>query len=258
MNDKIELANAFMNLSIAADRVSRLLSQSSVNDFECKEILETFGNSSDTIDVHNYINWPSIDQPAQLVASIDSQLTVLEYTHHSPTSLQFSNQTDLITPNYKFTNQPSNIRIIHEKDVRQYDVGIINESLELVPDPAHILLMFKRCCKKIHIRFRPWTSRNGAFIAYTSYRAFVHLVTDIEHQVKFKAIRPLSNYESLLNRLGLTIEERHINTTQVDPFFAQDKDIMRVIQERTWGDIDTAQALRIMATDSVDFVVGTN
>ncbi len=94
-------------------------------------------------------------------------------------------------------------------------------------------------------------------MASTINKAFAHLAMDMDHEVLFKVVRPLATYESLVKSVGgMPVHERHINTIQPDTFFTTNEEIMRVIRERTWGKISCDQAIKIMATDSVDYVLG--
>ncbi len=255
-----------MDLSRASQRVARLMTEGAIGELKDDTILSALGDSKEIIDVARFADWPAaIGRTTREVFNF-ADLNVLELNAGPQAPIIAANphvrakQIDLITDGYKFQGeQPQNVRIIHYGQHKpSYDVGVIWESLEFTKDPAIWLQAFKKCCHKIYVRFRPWTSRDGAFMSGTLNKAFAHLTMEMDHEVRFKVVRPLASYESLIKSVGMPIEERRVNTTQPDTFFTTNEEIMRVIRERTWGTISFEQAIKIMATDSVDYVLGAS
>jgi hypothetical protein len=264
MDKRFELAEALMDLSRASERVAKLITQTAIGEVGSETILTASGSSTETIDANNISGWPLVPS---IVSGLDLsfdmslyRLTVLEF-HRGPNIPITANHNhatsiDIITDSYTFKEQPQNVKIISPKECRKrYDLGVIYESLEFTNDPATILAMFKRCCKKIVIRFRPWTSSDGAFL---HDKAFLHLVQDTDNSIQFKVTRPLASYESLIKSMGLSTDERRINTRQLNQFFIDNEQIMRVLRERTWGNIDYEQAVKILTIDSVDYVLNSD
>lgn len=266
MDKRLEFVEALMDLSRASQRVAKLMTESTFGELKNDTVPSIVGDSKETINVVDYHNWPSTVSNTTKEAFDFTDLTILEFNAGSQPPIIATNQhtltkrIDLITDDYKFKEeQPRNVHIIHYGQQKtNYDVGVIWESLEFTKDPAAILLAFKKCCRKVYVRFRPWTSQDGAFMSRTSNRAFAHLATDIDHEIKFKVIRPLASYESLIKSVGMSIEERRINTIQLSNFFMANKEVMRVIGQRTWGTISFEQVIKIMATDSVDYVLSAS
>ncbi len=263
MDRRLEVVEALMDLSRASQKIAKLVAEGALGDFKDETVLSTIGDSKEVIDIARFADWPpAFEQPRWDKPGPFEGLRVLEFNGgpQPPVSykLNTAKSIDLITHGHAIENQPANVRIINSSKEQRtdYDVGIIWESLEFVPDPAKILMMFQKRCHKVYIRFRPWSSRNGAFMADVLDKAYAHLVMDMDHEVKFKAIRPLATYEALVKVTGMPVHERHINTSQPSTFFTTNEEIMRVIRERTWGKISFDQAIKIMATDSVDYVLG--
>lgn len=246
-------------------RVAKLISEGAMGEFKEDTILSALGDSKEVIDVARFNDWPVANTGRNLRGLpnfADMRVLELNAGPNRPVVAGLcpnARQIDLITDGWKFEGeQPKNVRIVHYGQHKtDYDVGVIWESLEFSKDPITWLQAFKKCCHKIYIRFRPWTSRDGAFMSGTLNKAFAHLVMDLDHEVRFKAVRPLATYDSLIKGVGMPIEERKINTSQPDTFFTTNEEIMRVLRERTWGTISFDQAIKIMATDSVDYVIGT-
>jgi len=269
MDKRFELIDALLTLGKQAEKVAKLLSAETVGIIKDETILINLPKSDTMINVESYKFWPEANfhnssalRRAQIDASsIQSlaNLTVLEYSigqtypispHHPDAKIA------LITDAYKFDTQPQNVKIINSfsEAGNKYDVGILWETLEFDDNPAFVLTEMRQRCNKIVIRFRPWTSRNGAFQSEYYNKAFAQLVGPLDHKVKFKVVRPLATYESLFTKLGLSIQERKINSVHFEEFFQNDI-IINTIIERTWGNIRKDEAVRIMMTDSIDYIV---
>lgn len=245
--NEFELSEALIDLSRSANKIAKLLVQGSLQNL----LQQNIGSKS--LNINDFVNWPDYSPPEPIYYTIPNieSLSILEYAYGSP--ITEGCKIDLITcGGYNFVDQPKNIRIILSHETNDnYDFGIIYESLEFSTDPIVILQIFKKCCKRIYIRFRPWTSQNGAFL---NSKAFVHLVNDIDNSVIWKVIRPLATYESLFSKLNFIIIERKINHIQVPEFFNNDE-ILLTIQNRVWGEIDRSQMLKILTIDSVDYIL---
>lgn len=263
MDKRIEIVDALLDLSRASKRVARLISQGAFGNLKEELPTITVGNSKEIIDIDLFEKWPAADYRCPAFSANLDDLTVLEWSaNNAPVTVSHKNakRIDLIAGGaYPFTHdQPANVRVLNSTDNpdAKYDVGVIWETAEFLDDPTITILTMAKCCHKIYIRFRPWTSRDGAFTSGVVNRAFAHLVINMDHKVKHQVIRPLATYEQIIKNSHLPIHERRINTTQPEEFFSTNTEVMRVLCERTWGKIDTDQALKIMATDSVDYVLG--
>lgn len=265
-NRRYELIDALLALGKQAERVAGLLANEIVQGIDDDANLTTVLPGTDrVIDPVNYADWPILETMTPEETTFGSRekfqldgLSVLEYNRgptHPVSVFVDSANIQLITDSFKFKTQPPNVKIINQIKNEYYDVGIIWESLEFLENPAKLLAQFKGCCKKIFVRFRPWTSRNGGFL---NYLAFAHLVRPVTTGVLWKVIRPLATYAELFSQVGLTIQEQKVNSEPVEPFFQpffKCNDILATIIDRTWGGIRPAEALRIMTTTSIDYVV---
>jgi hypothetical protein len=271
MDKRLELIDALLTLGRQCERVAKLLSADVVGPTDQSPVLIPIPASDRSVDPDNYGEWPpatDISQDFSTVArkaSADIQsldhLRILEYSigptypisvHHKEA------RVDLITDDYKFTGlQPSNTRILNsfKEAGTGYDVGIAWETLEFNADPVIVLTELKQRCKKILVRFRPWSSRAGAFAHRNP--AFAHLAQPTDHHVRFKVVRPLATYEGLFAKLGLTVHERKVASVPVEDFFHQTDEVLEVIIGRTWGTISPEDAYRIMATDTIEYLVSS-
>lgn len=255
MNKELELAEALMDLSRAAERASKLLSQRSISQPKSQAVPKP-GRSTNTIDHLEYPEWPEASfSEMEFELSLNNKIA-LEVSKKTVISALHSNaqRIDLVTPEYPFDSQPQNIKIVgkDEFSANRYDLGILYETLEFEKSPEALLLLLKTCCRKICLRMRPWTSRNGAFL---NKKAFAHLVSPSNHEVEFVVTRPLASYESLFTTVGLIIEQRRIGTSQIDTFFKERETILNTIIGRVWDDIDREQAMKILSINNVDYVL---
>lgn len=252
MDKTEELVEALLELSKSSERVAKLLSQHKIGVFQEEAILTSLGTSRENVKMRP--GWPRIDRRPVTREVHYNDLVVLEWcaSPQMPLTLDWhtARHIDLIVDHHDFTQLP-NMEIVREPKYKNYDIGVVWESFEFIQDPSTILRMLKKYCHNVLVKFRPWSSQDGAFLAD---KAFTHLAMDVDHQVKHKVVRPLATYEKLIASLGMTVVERQINTVQVDPFFTN-PEILRVIKERTWGSITDSQAIQIMATDSVEYVL---
>lgn len=255
MDSRLEISEALMDLSRASERVAKLLAKGAIPIIKNDAAVTSIGNSTETINFKQYQQWPDVKVNHLPSPGIDlNSATILQFAN-GPTRpiLGKCKKLDLITDSF-VDPQPEYVKIIKAQErAHNYDIGIVWESLEFCTNPASILQIFKQCCKKTYIRFRPWSGQDGAFL---NNKAFIHLITDTDHTVQWKVIRPLATYETLIKATGMVVLERHINTSQVDQFISENHKIMQVLRDRTWGEtIRYDEILKIMATDSVDYVL---
>jgi hypothetical protein len=264
MDRRLELVEALLGLSRQCERVAKLLTENVVGPLQDDTLVTTLPTTNLSIDVSTLADWPiasyitDLKQSARLRATefkFDG-LKVLEYNTGPvyPITDYHRNcyELDIITDKGTATG-----RIIHlnEAHDNHYDIGILYEVLEFCDDPVNILLEMKRRCKRLIIRFRPWTGRDGGFQSPFFNKAYAHLAMTLSTQVRYKVTRPLATYETLLSKTGLSVESRHIQTDPVEDSF--DNTVMDVIIARTWGAIPKEEARRIMATSAVEYVVLT-
>lgn len=277
MNNTIEIINALLLLSEQCKRTAKLLSANPLSELTPETELFKLPNSSKAIDIQEFELWPEAIQHNGHCSLVLSKLqahdigynfsnaSIIEYSNGPsvPIGYMFNNtQVELICNSYKFgsDNQPENVKIIGSFDeaVGPYDVGIIYESLEFDENPVLTLLKMKRLIKphgKMFIRFRPWSSRDGGFQSNHFNKAFAHLLMDLESDVKSKVVRPIAKYESFLNAAKLRILGRRIKSTHPDDYITTNKEFMDVLISRTWGSIGIHEAVKIMSTTAVDFLV---
>jgi hypothetical protein len=266
MDRRTELIEALLSLGKQCDKVAKLLTEDIVGDIRDDTLLTPFPHTDLCLDLATYETWPTA---ATCTKAIDryyqdshglvlDDLRILEYSIGPswPVSVHHRHaRIDLITDDFKFnTSQPENVRIIHQQDLGQYDIGIFWETLEFCVNPLLLLTQLKKHCKKLIIRFRPWTSRDGGFQSAHYNRAYAHLVSDIDTEVKFKVVRPLQTYEALLAKAGVATQERQINGKTPEDFFTNDN-FLSIVIARTWGTLRKEEALRIMTTQTVDYTV---
>jgi len=266
MDKRTELINALQGLGRHAERVAKLLAEYPTEPVEAPS--NTIPICDRIIDPSNYPYWPQATEVPEFedrarddssyVNILDGE-SVLELSLGPtyPVSVYHEQiKIDLMTDSFKFNEQPKIVRIVNSsKELKKdYDVGIAWESLEFSDQPLLHLMMLKKCCRRIYIKFRPWSSRNGAFQSNHYNLAYMHLARPVNHQVRHRVIRPLATYEDLLQKAGLIPTERKINTDGPPALFTDYPEIMDTIIARTWGNIDRGEASRIMMTDSVEYV----
>jgi hypothetical protein len=272
VDKRLELIDALLSLGKQAEHVAKLLTKEAVGSLVSDTVIATIETPNEAtrrqINLAQYLVWPeaNVERPdahyrAQLAATklpSLAGLTVLEYSIGPtfPVSQFHKCKTDIVTNAHKFTPQHDNVKILNGLNDAQatYDIGIIWESLEFVEDPLIVLIEMKKLCKKLMIRFRPWTSRDGGFQSFSFNKAYAQLVMDIDTPVKFKQTKPLSDYEKLFGKAGLSIMERKVNSISVEDFILT-VDFLEVAKQRTWGQITTEEVVKILRTDTVDYTV---
>jgi hypothetical protein len=270
MDRRLELVDALLTLGKQAEHVAKLLSEDLIGNLRDDVLLTPTPNSNKTIDINRYSMWPDASDVLDPLhrAQFDAanilplaDLNVLEYAIGVGYPIAHFHQhakVTLVTNDFKFQTQPPNVKIVNSfsEAGNSYDIGILWETLEFDNNPALTLIEMKQRCKRIIIRFRPWTSRDGAFQSYFFNKAYAQLIMPIDHKVKFKVIRPLATYETLLAKAQLAIIDRKINSSMPEGYLQMDN-IIQVAIERTWGNIHTDEAIKIMMTDSIDYMVSS-
>lgn len=258
MDRRLELAEALMDLSRASERVAKLLTTAPI-EFTTDKITEALATRNVKLDPWSYQNWPSAPAPTRSVPDEDRFVgtNVLEWAMGGlpAVTVGWSHAREIFIVTNKYHQPGPNTKIVDGPGAGRYDVGVIWESLEFSDDPLGVLLMFKKHCKLVYVRFRPWTSYDGAYLNHPD-RVYYHLATEVANDVRWKVVRPLAEYDRLIRDVGMSVRERRINTRQMEPFFKTNPEVMDTICARTWGTIDRDQAVRIMMTDSVDYVLG--
>lgn len=281
MNNKLELINALLNLSNQAAYVAKLLDNNILSELPNNTEIIQLPDTTKSINVQQFELWPTANdhyydyndwlETAKL-QSRDIEFNIcdskiLEYSNGPsiPIGFMFKNtHVDLICNEYKFSNSnpPNNVSIINsfEKSNGPYDIGIIYESLEFDINPVLTLLKMKQRIKangKIFVRFRPWPSRDGGFQSRYLNKAFAHLLMDLgsNELIKNKITRPLAAYENFINHAKLSIISRKIKNIPPDDFIIENNEFMDVIIKRTWGSISKSDAIKIMTTTAIDFLL---
>jgi hypothetical protein len=279
MNNQLELVNALLLLSKQCEHVAKLLSTNVLLDIQPNTELIRLPNSSKAIDVQEFEIWPEavsarnlnwMDVSRRQAKSIGFNLgksSILEYSNGPSIPIGHSfedTNVELLCNDYKFDpgNQPHSVKIISsfEEAHGPYDIGIIYESLEFDDDPITTLIKIKQHIRpngKIFIRFRPWSSRDGGFQSSYFNKSFAHLLIDLESNklVKNKVVRPIAKYESIMSAAKLNVISRRINSTAPDDHIIMNKEYMDTLIDRTWGVMKIEEAVKIMSTTSVDFLV---
>lgn len=281
MDNRLEIVNSLLSLGKQCEYLAKLLASSTFSELSPKTELIQLPDMSRAIDICEFELWPAATESsnlswieisrrqAQSVGFNFCDCKILEYSNGQsvPIGHAFKNsKVDLICNNYKFgaNDQPQLVRIVSsfEEIDDLYDVGIIYESLEFDQDPVVTLLKMKQRIKphgKTFVRFRPWSSRDGGFQSRYFNKAFAHLLIDLESNelVRSKVIRPIAKYESIMNAAKLQILSRKINSIPPDDHITKNKEYMSTLIKRTWGVISEEEAIKIMSTTSVDFLVST-
>lgn len=258
-NRRQELIDALLTTAKHLERCAHLLSDDLLPELDNDaELIGILPGTTKALNIYNYPDWPKLahidreDAARQALTRFDLDgAQVLEYSGGPslPVAHYTAAQVDLITNDFKFQEQPDNVRIVSDIPDVQYAYGVIWESLEFCRTPVQLLTSFRRQCRKLIIRMRPWSGRNGAFL---DNLAFSHLARPVDATVHSKHVRPLSNYERLFGNAGVTVQERQVNSDPVEDFFRDE--ILATIIERTWGEMRPQEALKIMSTTSIDFI----
>lgn len=278
MNDRLELINSLLLLSEQCKRVAELLGKNVFSELSSETELIQLPDLSEAISIREFELWPEATKISSTHwAEISRQQArgtgfdfcnskIIEYSNGPsvPIGHAFKNsQVSLICNDYKFgSDQPESVKIIgsFEEAEDLYDIGIVYESLEFDQDPVLTLLKMKQSIKpqgKMFIRFRPWSSRDGGFQSNYFNKAFAHLLIDLEssESVKNKIVRPIAKYESIMNAAKLRVISRKIKSVPPDDHIIRNKAYMDVLIKRTWGAISQEEAVKIMSTTAVDFLV---
>lgn len=112
----------------------------------------------------------------------------------------------------------------------------------------------------IFIRTHPWTSRTGGHLYETHNKAYLHLALTpdelaqegITLQPNSRIVRPMAAYELWFKQAGLSVKERKLKTTVVDPFFQGDI-LDRIIKINWGGKLDHGTARKIMSNHFIDY-----
>lgn len=267
MDNKAELIDALLQLGKMAERVAGLLSSQVVQDLRDGDVVDLSPDKSVSIDLEQYKNWPlaSLSSASQATIArkeaiklpITDGMYVLEYNcgFTYPISQFHKAHIDIIADDHKFVTD--NCRIIKDfSECRsRYDLGVVWESCEFMDDPYIVLAKMSAICDKLVIKFRPWTSRDGAFQSYTNFnKAYIHLLTDINNDVKWKVNRPLATYDALFKKLGLLVINSSIESIKVEGVIL-DENVLKSIISRTWGNLRDKEAYKILMTNSVQYTV---
>ncbi len=278
MDNRLEIINALLSLSKQCEHLASLLDNNILNELSPETEVIQLPDSTVSIDIQQFELWPeAVQNPithwkttAKLQAdNIGFDLSnsrIIEYSNGPsiPIGHAFHNtDVDLVCNTFKFGNSnPPGVKIINSlgEACGPYDIGIIYESLEFDDDPTISLIKIKQLIRhngKIFIRFRPWPSRDGGFQSGHFNKAFAHLLMNIESNdlIKNKVIRPLAIYESLLHKAKLQILSRKVKSVPPEEFIIKNCDYMDILIKRTWGTIKLEDAIKIMATTAVDFLV---
>jgi len=279
VDSRLELINALLLLSKQCEHVARLLSTDILSELPPETELIQLPDSSKSLDIRQFEFWPSAanhpnaywkvvsKQQAQDVKFDLSNAKILEYSNGPsiPIGHAFQNtEVELVCNTYKFgpDDQPPSVKIINSLEEAEgpYDIGIIYESLEFDQDPVVTLLKIKQRIKpqgKIYIRFRPWSSRDGGFQSGYFNKAFAHLLMDLESNqlVRNRVVRPLATYESILNKAKMRVLSRKITSITPDDYIISNPEYLEILINRTWGTIKPEDAIKIMATTAIDFLV---
>lgn len=154
---------------------------------------------------------------------------------------------------------------VDRQQLDKFDLVVMYDVLDHIDeDPADVMAWVGSLLKpggKIFIRTHPWTSRHGGHLYELMNKAFVHLVMDpkeLENLVeapKQRVNRPMGMYEKWFRNANLKVISRKPEVQNVEDYF-HDK-LLRRIMENTWEDnIDESTALKIMAIQHIDYVLG--
>lgn len=256
------LIEALIQLSEQCLTTAKLL-ESSIH--EIVPVSETILNISEdhSLTLEDFEAWPSIHYIAPKPNINIDKCNVLEYNAGLSTPISFSLNIDdihLISDKFQSTE---NMHIKHIAGLDSlselYDFAIVCESLEFSRTPIYVLNKIKSHLRQngmMFIRFRPWSSMDGGFQSTYFNKAYAHLVCDLEHNqdVVYKVIRPISTYENLFKKCGFTIISRQVHNAKVDPFFTNNQHILDLLI-KTWNGIRKEEALKILSTTNIDYVV---
>jgi 2-polyprenyl-3-methyl-5-hydroxy-6-metoxy-1,4-benzoquinol methylase len=170
--------------------------------------------------------------------------------------------------NLTFTTDKKDLEQIVERR-GYFDFIIVYDVLDHIvgSDPIDELLFMQKILAPngyIFIRTHPWTSRTGGHYYESVNKAFLHLAITadeakqlgIKQEPNLKINKPLATYESMFAKAGYKILGKTVDTAPVERFFTDNEDLMRRIIDLTWsGNIDIDKALKIMSTNSIDFLI---
>ncbi len=215
-------------------------------------------SSEVSLDITEFERWPVAGYSDPTLMDLNGYSKVLEIgtaPYYQPLNITCDTKAVLTT---QFL--PGNIKLLTALDTDVYDLIIINQTMEFTKTPLELLKSIKNNLNKkskVWIKFRPWTSIDGGFQSVYFNRAFAHLACDLQHndEILFKSIRPIATYESLLKSAGLVILSREITSSQLPPMLHTGSEVLQAICKRTWGTIREQDALQILKTQSIEYLV---
>lgn len=112
----------------------------------------------------------------------------------------------------------------------------------------------------IFIRTHPWTSRTGGHLYETHNKAYLHLALTPDElaqegillEPNSRIVRPMAAYELWFRQAGLSVKERKLKTSVVEPFFQADI-LDRIIKINWGGKVDHSTARKIMSNHFIDY-----
>lgn len=158
----------------------------------------------------------------------------------------------------------------NEVEANRYDTIVVYDVLDHLEgeDPIKFmewlnsLLVFGG---RIFVRTHPWTSKHGGHLYENGQnKAFLHLAMTADELIQagidlppaVKLSRPMAAYQQIFESAGLKVSKRKGHVESVDPFFSAG--ILERIIKVTWkGDIDPADALKIMGNSFIDYDLTT-
>jgi 2-polyprenyl-3-methyl-5-hydroxy-6-metoxy-1,4-benzoquinol methylase len=149
-----------------------------------------------------------------------------------------------------------------------YDLIILYDVLDHIvnEDPSELCKWVHSLLSKdgtVFVRTHPWTSRTGGHHYGSMNKAFLHLVLTPDEAVQagikiqepnLRVVRPMAAYEQWFKEAGLTILDKKVKSSEVEPFF-DDSIISRIVKINWSGGIDNNTARKILSNHFIDYTL---
>jgi len=149
-----------------------------------------------------------------------------------------------------------------------YDYIILYDVLDHLEteDPSEVLKNLRKLLSpggKIFCRCHPWTAKHGSHLYEQCNRAYIHLALTPDEMAQrslkldhnLRLTKPMAAYTGWFQKAGLQLIKKKITSEQVPEYFS-DELLERIIKVSWGGKIDKSRALKIMANQFCDYVLG--
>lgn len=262
MNNRLEIIDMLYQLSAISSKLANALEKAH-NDIPLPKDVPVYFPIEPLKEEH-LAAWPKTNtcsDPLYLLPLADGSTSVLEMVPilNEPLKDLLADNRTVYSREYHEPKAGKNFRRIIELPDEKYDIIILNHFLELNPSPLSVLQRCKDSLNEnglIYVISRPWTSSDGGYQSTYYDRAYYHLCYELEHNNKIsnKFTRPQAQLRQLFSAAGLTVMAQHIHNIEL-PEFIQNEEVLKRIIYKTWGALDSQEAMQILKTSKLEYIL---